>query len=101
MTRLTFVIEGFRPDYATHPGETLRELLTEWGVTQTEIAAACGVTQKHISEVVNGKAGIGVEFALSLEDVTRISAEFWVRMQAVHDVHRARVPAAAPTGVGA
>ena len=88
--RLTFTISGFEPDYSPHPGEMLRECLADWGLTQTELASRCGVSQKHISEIVNGKAGVGPDLALRLEEVTHISARLWVRLQADHDLHRAR-----------
>ena len=91
---LTFVIDGFRPDWDVHPGEVLKELLSEAGMTQTELAQRCGVSQKHISEIINGKAGIGPDLAIHLEDVTRVTAVFWARMQAAHDVRRARERAA-------
>ena len=87
---MRFIIEPFTPDWSVHPGETLRELLHELGWTQKELADMCGVTQKHVSEVVNGRAGIGPSFALALERETLVAAEFWVRMQAVHEVAVAR-----------
>ena len=87
---LTFTINGFDPPWAVHPGEVLKEVLDEAGMTQVELARRCGVSQKHISEIVNGKAGIGPDFAVRLEDVTRVAATFWVRMQAGYDVRLAR-----------
>ena len=87
---LTFTINGFDPPWSVHPGEVLREVLDEAAMTQTELARRCGVSQKHISEIINGKAGIGPDLALSLEEVTSVAATFWVRMQAGHDVRRAR-----------
>ncbi|MDP9143845.1 MAG: HigA family addiction module antitoxin [Actinomycetota bacterium] len=90
MSGLKFTIVGFDPDWSVHPGATLKELLAEWGITQSELALAIGVSQKHISEVINDKAGIGTDFAMRLEDVTHVDALFWVRMQAAHDLWRAR-----------
>lgn len=87
---LTFTINGFDPPWAVHPGEVLKEVLAEAGVTQTELARSCGVSQKHISEIINAKAGIGPDLAVSLEDVTHVAATFWVRMQAGYDVQIAR-----------
>lgn len=87
---LTFAINGFDPPWAVHPGEVLKECLEEAAMTQVELARLCGVSQKHVSEIVNGKAGIGPDMALRLEDVTRVAATFWVRMQAGYDVRKAR-----------
>lgn len=92
---MRFLIESFTPDWSVHPGETLRELLDELGWTQKDLAEMCGVSQKHVSEIVNGKAGIGPSFALALERETLVAAEFWVRMQAVHEVAAARRAAVA------
>lgn len=86
---LKFTVNGFDPP-AVHPGEVLKEVLDEAAMTQVELARRCGVSQKHVSEIVNGKAGIGPDMALRLEDTLNIVAVFWVRMQAVHDVHVAR-----------
>ena len=87
---LTFTIDGYQQTWAVHPGEILKEVLEEAAMTQTELARRCAVSQKHISEIVNGKAGIGPDLALRLEEVTRVDATFWVRMQAGYDVRLAR-----------
>lgn len=87
---LRFIIDGFRPNWSVHPGQTLGEILRERSWSQTDLAERCGVSQKHVSRVITGKAAIGVQFALRLETVTNVSAEFWMRLQANHDVAVAR-----------
>ena len=87
---------GFNPDYAVHPGEVLRETLDEGHLTQVQIAEACGVSQKHISEVVNGKAGIRASLAIALERALHVDARFWCRLQADWEVHRARLSTDTP-----
>lgn len=88
--RLRFIIDGFRPDWAVHPGQTLRDVIREQAWSQKELADACGVSPKHVCRVIGGKAAIGTDFALRLERVTNVSAEFWMRLQANYDVAAAR-----------
>jgi HTH-type transcriptional regulator/antitoxin HigA len=76
---------------AVHPGEMLREALQERGWSQADLSRRSGLTQKHISRVVTGQAGIGTEAALAIEAATGISARVLIRMQADYDVtHRKR-----------
>ncbi|MFH0778951.1 MAG: helix-turn-helix domain-containing protein [Candidatus Eisenbacteria bacterium] len=65
------------PDYVSAPGETLREMLEERGVSQAELALRTGRPKKTISEIVNGKAAITPETALQFELVLGVPAEFW------------------------
>jgi HTH-type transcriptional regulator/antitoxin HigA len=88
---LTFTIEQFKPDYAVHPGGTLKEVLDEAGLSQADLARSIGISQKHISRVITGKAGIGPDLALRLERELRVDATFWARYQAAYDVHVARL----------
>ena len=92
--------EDGRPDYAVHPGESLAELIEERGWSQKHVADRCYVSEKHVSQVVSGKAGIGPRFAVALERLTGVTAEFWMRLQVNHDVAEARKvppgPAAPP-----
>ncbi len=71
------VTNEYYPDYVSPPGETLREILEERGVSQAELAIRTGRPKKTISEIVNGKAAITPETALQLELVLGIPAEFW------------------------
>ncbi|MCB1502917.1 MAG: HigA family addiction module antidote protein [Bauldia sp.] len=80
------------PDFApSHPGEVLREdYLKPIGMSQYALAKALGVPQIRISEIVNGRRAITPDTALRLARYFRTSAEFWLGMQATHDLERAR-----------
>ena len=69
-------------------------ILEERGMTQKELARRIGCSERKISEICNNKRGISASFALQLERVFGISAEFWVTMQAKWELHTARNKAA-------
>lgn len=76
-----------------HPGETLREALDERGMDQRTLAHLTGFSEKHVSEFVNGRTGIGVEFAVALEEALGIDARVWMNLQTDYDLHAYRVEA--------
>ena len=82
----------YYPDYAVHPGRTLAEVLTERGMTQRELAARLTLSEKTVSQIVNGKAPVTPEVAVGLDRVTAVPARFWCTRQAQYDeaVARAR-----------
>jgi HTH-type transcriptional regulator / antitoxin HigA len=84
------VTTSWQPEWAIHPGETLAETMQERELTQTALGKLTGFSQKHVSYVITGKAGIGVEFALALERVLGIAGEFWMSLQAHYDLQLAR-----------
>lgn len=65
------------PDDVSPPGDTLREILRERGLTQAELATRMGRPKKTVSEIINGKAAITVDTALQLELVLGVPAAFW------------------------
>lgn len=67
----------FTPDYAVPPGATLRELLESKGMSQSDLAIRTGLTEKTISQVINGAAPISYETAAKLELAIGVSARFW------------------------
>lgn len=72
------------------PGEALLNELNAREWTQVYLSELTGFTTKHISSVITDNGGIGVKFALALEDALGISAEFWMRLEADHKVRLAR-----------
>lgn len=77
------------------PGDFLKTMvLEERGLTQKWLAKKIGCAERKISEICNNRRGISADFALQLEEVFGISAEFWVTMQAKWELYVARKEAA-------
>ena len=71
------VDHAFATDKVPWPGETIRDLLEELDMTQSEFALRLGRTQEMVSQLLNGKAPITPETAVDLERVLRVPAGFW------------------------
>jgi len=75
----------------THPGQILHEeFLTPLGVTQVALADHIGVSVQRVNELVRGKRGITPETAWLLAQALNTSPEFWLNLQALHDLARSR-----------
>lgn len=71
----------YEPDYASAPGATLKEILDERGISQSNFALRAGMTEKTISQIINGMAPISVETADKFQMVLGIPATFWNRRE--------------------
>ena len=80
---------GFRPDYAVHPGSILYEHLEVSGISQAEFARRCGRSPKLISEILLGKAPVTPKTALQFEKVLGLDARVWLGIEAAYQLHRA------------
>ncbi|TLZ02908.1 MAG: HigA family addiction module antidote protein [Gammaproteobacteria bacterium] len=70
-----------------HPGEILKEMyIAPLGVTVTKVADALGVTRKHVSAIVNGRAPVTPDMAVRLAGVFGTEPEIWVNLQAQYDL---------------
>lgn len=69
-----------------HPGEYLRELITELGVSQARLARAIGVSPMRISHVVNGSRPVTAELALLFGRVFGQTPQYWLNLQADYDL---------------
>ncbi len=75
----------------THPGEILvEEFLKPLGVTQVAFAEHIGVPVQRINEVVRGKRGVTPETAWLFAQALGTTPEFWLNLQAAHDLARSR-----------
>lgn len=79
------------PTEVTPPGETLRDILDERAISQTELATRMGRPVKTVSEIVNGKTTITPETALQLETVLGVPASFWTVREQHYREYLARV----------
>ena len=86
------------PDWtgpAIPPGEMLlEEFLKPLGLRQVDAAAQLGMSANRLNEIVLGKRGITADTALRLSKLLKTSPQFWMRLQADWDLHRAIARAA-------
>lgn len=80
----------FVPDYASVPGESLRETLEALQMTQADLAERAGLSTKHVNQIIQGVAPITPETALALERITGAPATFWTNLEARYQLMRAR-----------
>jgi addiction module HigA family antidote len=73
--------QGWQPDWALAPGETLLEALNDREMTQSELAQRLGRPLKTVNEIIKGKAAITPETAIQLERALGISARFWSNLE--------------------
>ena len=78
-------MNGLSREFIIHPGETLIEILEDRGMSQRELAVRTGVTEPHISSIVNCQKAISVSFAKKMEYALGIDAGFWINLQANYD----------------
>lgn len=69
-------------NYIVSTGTILKEYLEENNITQKELAEKIGSSERHISNVINGKVEVTTEFALKLEKAfPDAKAEFWLDLE--------------------
>ncbi len=71
----------YNPDFVSHPGSTLQDMLDMHGISQSELAERTGRPKKTINEIILGKAAITPETALQLELVLKVPAQFWLQRE--------------------
>ena len=74
---------------AVHPGEFLREILEELSMTQAQFARSVGVAPMRISHVVKGTRPVTAELALLFGRALGQSPQYWLNLQATHDLRLA------------
>ncbi|MGA8044425.1 MAG: HigA family addiction module antitoxin [Terracidiphilus sp.] len=76
----------------THPGEMLREeFLKPLGMSQNALAMKIRVPATRIGDIIRGRRGITPDTALRLARFFGNSAEFWLNLQQMHDLSKARM----------
>ena len=76
----------------THPGEVLgEEFLKPLGMSANALALALRVPATRIGAIVKGERSVTADTALRLARFFGTSAEFWITLQATHDLTKARM----------
>jgi addiction module HigA family antidote len=72
-----------------HPGEFLKEILDDLGISQAEFARAIGLSPMRISHVAKGKRPVSAEMALLFGKAFGQSPQYWINLQAAYDLKTA------------
>ncbi len=76
----------------THPGEVLsEEFLKPLGLSVNALALALRVPATRIGAIAKGERSVTADTALRLARFFGTSAEFWINLQAMHDLTKARI----------
>lgn len=62
-------------------GKYLKDYLEFNNISQTEFAMRLGISQKHMNELLNGKANITLEMAANIERLTGIDSGFIINVE--------------------
>jgi antitoxin HigA-1 len=91
-TRRMATEEVATPDrVTTHPGEVLsEEFLKPLGMSANALAMALRVPATRIGAVIKGERSVTADTALRLARFFQTSPEFWMGLQAMHDLTKAR-----------
>ena len=90
MVRRATARYAYEPDYAVPPGATLLETIEVQGIAQKELAQRTGFTEKHISQIIQGKVPISPDAAIRFERVTGVPAHLWNALEAKYQERLAR-----------
>ena len=72
-------------------GNIIKEYLDEYSITQKDLAERINSSEKHISNVLNGKSRLTEEFALKLEKIiVGVPASYWLNYEAKYREQVAR-----------
>lgn len=84
----------FAPDWVSPPGESISDIIEERCWSQSELAQRLGYTEKHVSQLLNGKAPLTMDAAVRLERVLGSTAEFWLALETNYQRHKQRLESA-------
>lgn len=82
---------SFTPDVAIAPGRTIQNEIVNLEMTQREFAERLWISEKHLSQLINGKVWLTFEIAQKLEQITNIPASFWNKLELKYQEDKARL----------
>jgi HTH-type transcriptional regulator / antitoxin HigA len=70
------------------PGDVLRQMLEELGLTQDELAAITGRSRQQIIDIIANRRGITPEMAIALAAATGTQATYWLNLDSAYQLAR-------------
>ncbi len=78
-------MNGLSREMIIHPGETLKEVLTDRSISIPDFAHEVAFDETYISDILLGKKDISENLAKRLESSLHIEATFWLNLQSAYD----------------
>jgi addiction module HigA family antidote len=73
-------------------GFIIKEYLEEYGISQKELCKRLGMSEKHISNLLNGKSRLTEEVAIKFETIMKdIPASYWLNYEAKYRLYLAQL----------
>jgi addiction module HigA family antidote len=66
------------------PGDTIQDLMDEWGYTNEELARRLGYPTDHLVHLLNGRVPLTDDMAEALSRVLGSSKEFWLNRELIY-----------------
>ena len=76
------------PGDVFHPSEIIKDEMEARGMRQVDLINQSGYNKGFISLLLKGERNITSSFALVLEKVFTIPAEFWIRLQKNYELNK-------------
>jgi antitoxin HigA-1 len=74
---------------AVHPGEVLKDELSELDVTPTEFARQIDVPPNRVSQIIAGKRAVTGDTALRFGHWFGTDPQFWLNLQSAYEIRMA------------
>jgi antitoxin HigA-1 len=78
-----YMTNGLPP---VHPGEFIKEILDEIGMSQAAFARSIGVSTMRISHIINWKRPVTAELAFLIGKAFGQSPQYWLNLQTDFDL---------------
>ena len=72
---------AFIPDWISPPGDTIRDMLEEKGISQREFGCKMRMREKNVEVLLSGEIEIDEETAIKLSDVLGSPVHFWLNRE--------------------
>lgn len=76
---------NYKPNWAIHPGEDIKEFAEFKGWSNRELAQRMGVHENTVSKLVKGEDRISTDLAKKLARVFNMKSSFFMNLQTLYD----------------
>lgn len=77
-------MDGYQPDTASSPGETIADILKERGMSQGQFSRLMGMHAWEVHDLLFGKTTVTADVAARLEKAFGVAADFWLRRESLY-----------------